>query len=81
MYRVRFGAAQNLRVLVRVLGRTVPQTRFKPAFFTDPNCPKLSKTAQNCVKLATDYASDTLILGQISNLLTLSFLMLKKINY
>ena len=31
-----------------VLGRTVPKTRFKPAFY----CPKLSKTVQNCPKLS-----------------------------
>ena len=31
-----------------VLGRTVPKTRFKPAFY----CPKLSKTAQNRPKLS-----------------------------
>ena len=31
-----------------VLGRTVPKTRFKPAFY----CPKLSKTAQNRLKLS-----------------------------
>ena len=47
-----------------VLGRTVPKTRFKPACY----CPKLSKTAQNCLKLPTEYQCAKLILGQISYL-------------
>ena len=42
-----------------VLGRTVPQTSFKPAFY----CPKLSKSAQNCLKLSTEYQSAKLTLA------------------
>ena len=74
VYRVRFWAVQNLFWAGRC-----PKLGLNPPF-TAQNCPKLPKTAQNCLKLPTDYESAKLILGQISNLLSLSFLMLEK-NY
>ena len=72
--RVRFWAVQNLFWAGRC-----PKLGLNPPF-TAQNCPKLPKTAQNCLKLPTDYESTKFILGQISNLLSLSFLMLENIN-
>ena len=71
--RVRFWAVQNLFWAGRC-----PKLGLNPPF-TAQNCPKLPKTTQNCLKLPTDYDSTKLILGQISNLLGLSFLMLEKL--
>ena len=72
--RVRFWAVQNLFWAGRC-----PKLGLNPPF-TAQNCPKLPQTAQNCLKLPTDYESAKLILGQISNLVSLSFLMLEKIS-
>ena len=72
--RVRFWAVQNLFWAGRC-----PKLGLNPPF-TAQNCPKLPKIAQNCLKLPTDYESTKFILGQISNLLSLSFLMLENIN-
>ena len=68
---VRFWAVQNLFWA----GRCVKLGLNPP--FTAQICPKLPKTAPNCLKLPTDYESAKLILGEISNLLSLNFLMLK----
>ena len=72
LLRVRFWAVQNLFWAGRC-----PKLGLNPPF-TAQNCPKLPKTAQNCLKLPTDDKSAKLILGQTSNLLSLSFLMLEK---
>ena len=72
--RVRFWAVQNLFWAGRC-----PKLDLNPPF-TAQNCPKLPKSAQNCLKLPTDYKSAKLILGYTSNLLSLNFLLLKKIN-
>ena len=62
-----------------ILGRTVPKTRFKPAFY----CPKLSKTAPNRPKLSE--TANWLQKCQIDTWIDIkfakfNFLMLKKIN-